>query len=206
MILPRLCLLLLPLLPLIGHCAAPERDDAYKAETTAGLEEIYVFRTSRTTRTRGNTPPCGQAGFESNAEDFYQLWSIAVNAKSSRLTDGHVRSVGGFTACFGALAPNQPFKMFASGDVAQLHWSGRGECVPMSAQPPDIKVRAFNCNLALDQLPDGYASGWLTSSTLAPVLGPTASPDAHVPGYLSTSVVTLRLWKTPGAAAKDAQK
>ena len=44
---------------------------------------------------------------------------------------------------------------------------------------------------------EDYAGGWMTSSTLAPVTTPTTPADAHVPGYLSTSLVTLRLWKTP---------
>ena len=35
----------------------------------------------------------------------------------------------------------------------------------------------------------------MTSSTAAPILGASASPDAHVRGYLSKSVVVLRLWK-----------
>ena len=190
---------LLALLPLVWPLLAwPENGsegNSFKRETTAGREEIYVFRTARTTRTRGSTPACMEAGFESKAEDFYALWSVALNSMTARVTDGHVKPVGGFTACFGATVPNQPFKMFATGHVGTLHWTGRGECTPMTAQPPEPTVRAFNCNLSLEALPAGFAGGWLTSSTLAPILGATAAPDAHVEGYMSTSLVTLRLWK-----------
>jgi hypothetical protein len=192
---------LLALVPLFWQPFAWSQNKAegesFKHETTAGLEEIYLFRTARTTHTRGSTPACADTGVESRAEDFYALWSIALNSTTARVTDGHVKPVGGFTACFGPAVPNQPFKMFATGDVGRLHWTGRGECTPMLAQPPESTVRAFNCNLVLEGLPNGYVGGWLTSSTLAPILGADAPPDAHVNGYMSTSLVTMRLWTGP---------
>ena len=193
---PLLPLVLAPvLLPPLAWSQNGGAPDSFRRETTAGREEIYVFRTARTAHTRGSTPACATAGFESRAEDFYTLWSIALDSRTARVTDGHVKPVGGFTACFGATIPNQSFRMFASGDDGSVHWIGRGECTPMSAQPPEPTLRAFNCNLALESLPAGFVGGWLTSSTLAPILGADAPPDAHVKGYMSTSVVTLRLWK-----------
>jgi hypothetical protein len=44
--------------------------------------------------------------------------------------------------------------------------------------------------------PPGYSGGFAVSSTMAPFLDKDQPPTAHVPGYLSTSVVTVRLWKT----------
>jgi hypothetical protein len=162
-------------------------------------EEIYVFRTTRTERTRGATPACAAARFESVAEDHYTLWSIATGHNTARVKAADVASVGDFRACFAAATPGRPFGMSAFGSVAGIAWSGYGECTPVVSQPPESTVRAFTCNLTIEGLPEGYDGGWLTSSTVAPVLGASAPADAHVPGYLSTSIVTLRLWKTTTA-------
>ncbi len=181
---------------------ANSKEAAFRDELKGGLEEVYVFRTTRTQRTRGATPQCAAAGFESTAEDFYELWSMELVGKSSRVTAAHLQRVGEFRACFGKAEAGKPFSMYATGTIASIAWNGMGECAPMIAQPPERTVRAFNCNLSIGGLPDFYAGGWLTSSTLAPVLGAGAPPDAHVPGYLSTSVVTMRLWKRSGDGAK----
>jgi hypothetical protein len=165
-------------------------------------EEVYVFRTTRTERTRGTTPACAAARFESVAEDHYTLWSIATGHATARVKTADVASVGEFRACFAAATPGRPFGMSAFGAVAGIAWSGYGECTPVVSQPPESTVRAFTCNLTIEGLPEGYDGGWLTSSTVAPVLGASAPADAHVPGYLSTSIVTLRLWKT--ATARNA--
>ena len=172
----------------------------YKQEITAGTEEIYVFRTSRTEATPGGTPFCAAAPFVSIREDFYALASLELNTKTSKVTNTHVRPVGGFRACFTGFSPvvegqARTLQMFAKGETAGIPWTGQGGCVVMAAQPPVRTVLALNCQLALSGLGEPYASGLLVSSTVAPVLGANARPDAHVPGYLSTSVVTLRLWK-----------
>jgi hypothetical protein len=159
-------------------------------------EEVYVFRTTRTERTRGAPPDCAAARFESATEDHYLLWSITTGRSTARVKEADVASVGDFRACFAAATPGRPFGMYAFGTVANIPWSGYGECEPVVSQPPESTVRAFSCNLTIEGLPEGYDGGWLTTSTVAPVLGPGAAPDAHVPGYLSTSIVTLRLWKT----------
>lgn len=176
--------------------AEPSVTTSLKEEISAGYEEVFVFRTTRSTRTSGRTPRCESADFESTAEDTYQTWSIKTNSRDSRISKGHVREVGSFQACFGAIARGKPFEMYAVGTVAGIPWRGRGSCVAMDAQPPERAVAAFNCNLAISDLPVGYSGGWLTSSTVAPVLGSSAPPDAHVRGYMSTSIVTLRLWKS----------
>lgn len=97
--------------------------------------------------------------------------------------------MGGFTACFGQPAPGQPLKMYALGKVGSLTWTGVGECNVMKSMPPVRTVVPFNCVLDLSGLPAGYVGGFGASSTLATNLGKDADPTAHVPGYLSTSVV-----------------
>ncbi len=164
-------------------------------ELRANTEEIFVFRTARTQHTVGATAACKDAPFPSANEDYYELWSIALRASDSRVVKTHQSKVGGFTACLGQLVKDQPVQMYATGTVAKVPWVGAGECRVLMSQPPVHKALAFTCHLNLSGLPSDYAGGFLTSSTLAPLLGKDQPPSAHVPGYLSTSVVTVRLWK-----------
>ena len=168
----------------------------HRAGLSTEREEVYVFRTTRTERTRGATPACASARFESAVEDHYTLSSIATAKATARVKDADVSPVGDFRACFAAAGSGRPFGMYAFGTVAGLAWSGYGECASVVPQPPESTVRAYTCNLTIEGLPEGYDGGWMTTSTVSPVLGPGAPADARVPGYLSTSIVTLRLWKT----------
>jgi hypothetical protein len=174
-------------------------ESAYKQEVKAGLEEIYVFRTTRTQHQSGKTPACAVAPFASVNEDYYDLWSIELRPSDSRVVDTHKNEVGGFTACFGPLALDRPLLMYATGKVARIPWAGVGECVTLKSQPPVRTAVAFNCRMNLTQLPGAYAGGFLISSTLAPFISRNQDPTAHVPGYLSTSIVTMRLWKKTAA-------
>jgi len=164
-------------------------------EVGGKAEEIYVFRTTRTRHERGPTPACAQAPFPSANEDYYELWSIELRSQSSQIVDARRNSVGGFTACLGPLIVGQPVPMYASGNLATTPWTGIGECTPLKSQPPIRTALAFTCRLDLSGLPETYTGGFLASSTLAPLLGANQPADAHVPGYLSTSVVVVRLWK-----------
>jgi hypothetical protein len=186
--------------------AAPSPDASYQEEVKAGVEEIYVFRTTRTDQQRGATPACSAAGFSTVTEDRYALWSIELRASDGRVVKTHQKLVGDFLACFSQLAADRPLSMYATGTTANISWTGVGECAITKAQPPVRTVLALNCQLNLSGLPEGYAGGIATSSTLAPLIGREQGPTAYVPGYLSTSVVTLRLWKKPtGAPASDSR-
>jgi hypothetical protein len=195
----------IPSLPMIAALlcahAIPARptQSAYKQEVKAGFEEIYVFRTTRTQHQSGKTPACAAAPFASVNEDYYDLWSIELRASDSRVVKTHENEVGGFTACFGPLAVDRPLLMYATGKVARISWAGVGECLTLKSQPPVRTAIAFNCRMNLISLPDSYAGGFLVSSTLAPFISRDQAPTAHVPGYLSTSIVTMRLWKKTAA-------
>jgi hypothetical protein len=72
-----------------------------------------------------------------------------------------------------------------------------GECTAAPAQPPLKTLVAFNCVAKTEYLPPEYAGGAIVTSTLAPALGANQPVDAHVPGFLSTSVIVTRLWRKP---------
>ncbi len=184
---------------LISSLSAQAADsaDAFKQEVSAGVEEIFVFRTTRSEQQQGATPDCAAAPFASTREDTYDLWSIELRASDGRVVSTHRKPVGGFRACFTQLAQGKPLGMYAMGKVGNVPWVGAGECLITQGQPPVRTVLALNCELNLTGLPEGYTGGFATSSTVAPLLGRDAGPAAHVPGYLSTSVVTIRFWKKP---------
>lgn len=176
--------------------AAPDAA-LFRSEVRSGAEEIYVFRTTRARRIEGATPACAAAPFASANEDFYDLWSMKLRDVDARIIDSHRKAVGGFTACFGQALPGQPLKMYASGKVGALPWTGIGECQVMKSTTPVRTIVPFNCVLDLGGLPADYIGGFGASSTLATNLGRDADPTAHVPGYLSTSVVIIRVWRKP---------
>lgn len=182
----------------LGQSGSPR--STYKDEVRAGAEQIYVARTTRTQHKSGATPACAAARFPSVNEDYYELWSVEVRARDSRIMDTHKSLVGGFTACFGQLSQGRPVPMYAIGTIAKVQWTGAGECVYVKSQPPVKTAVAFHCLLDLSGLPDVYAGGFLVSSTVQPFLR-GQPPTAHVPGYISTSIATFRLWKKPAAAS-----
>ena len=171
-------------------------EGSYKGEVRAGVEEIYVARTTRTQHKSGATPACAAAPFPSANEDYYDLWSMELRARDSKVVKTHENEVGGFTACFSQLVVGQPVKMYATGTTASIPWTGAGECVVVKSQPPVKTVVAFHCLLDLSGLPDSYAGGFAVSSTLQPFLK-DQPPTAHVRGYVSTSILTMRLWRKP---------
>jgi hypothetical protein len=188
----------------LGNASTTLSQSAYKDEVRAGVEEIYVFRTTRTAQTRGTTPACAAAPFASVNEQVFDLWSIESRAADSRIVNAHRRSVGAFTACFTSPAPDHSLQMYASGKVAHIPWVGIGECIVPKSQPPVRTVAMYTCRLDLSGLPDRYSGGFVVSSTLATLLRDQPA-TAHVPGYISTSIVTLRLWKKPAAASGKAE-
>lgn len=192
------------LLVAISFCAFANHKTAaqseYRDEVRAGVEEIYVVRTTRTALKRGATPACAAAPFTSVSEQVFDLWSVEVRA-DGRVVNAHKKSVGSFTGCFGQPAQDYSLRMYATGTVARISWAGLGECIVPKAQPPVRTVVAYTCHLDLDKLPDTYAGGFLVSSTLQPVLR-DKPPTAHVPGYVSTSVVTVRLWRKSPSVEK----
>lgn len=188
---------------LLSSCASRGMPrGAVDDEVAGNAEEIYVFRTIRTRHERGATPACAAAQFPSANEDYYELWSIALRSQDSRVVNAREKLVGGFTACLGRLAVGHSVPMYATGNLAHTHWTGTGECIPLKSQPPIRTAVAFTCRLDLGGLPTGYVGGSLVSSTLAPLLGGSQPANAHVPGYLSTSVVTVRLWRETEAGRR----
>jgi hypothetical protein len=178
--------------PLRQHAGSAER--VYREEVSAGLEQIYVVRTTRTRYLRGTTPACAAAPFTAASEQHYDTWSLMVQSSDGRVVKTHEKRVGEFLACFGAITPSGTFAMYSPGTNDSLPYTGIGECRFMKSKAPAPKLLVLNCSLDLSGLPADYVGGYATASSLAPSGGEDA---IDVRGYLSTSVITFRLWKKP---------
>lgn len=191
------------LIPLVMLCSAgcvtrtakPESAARFEAEVSGVAEEIYIHRTVRVAHQRGASEACASAPFPVANEDVYELWSLRVRPADSRVTDSHVERVGSFRACIGALAQGRPFSIYVITTLKDRTYTGLGECTGTPSQPPVRTVLSLTCVASLSHLPPEYAGGVIVTSTLAPVTGGNQPVDAHVRGYLSTSVLVVRLWK-----------
>jgi len=190
--------LLLPAIACFGCAAPPTRPPSvFEDEVRAGVEEIYIHRTVRAEHQRGATPACAVAPFPSMNEDLYELWSLETRASDSHVVDSHVERVGSFRACLGAFEAGRPLRMYTMTTLKGLTYTGLGECNPTQGQPPVRTALLLNCVADLSDLPPEYSGGVVVSSSLAPLTGRDQPVDAHVHGYLSTSVIVVRLWKKP---------
>ena len=177
----------------MGH--APDAHEAiFEQEVSAGLEEISVTRTIRTQFIQGATPPCSAAPFPTVSEQHYDVWSLGLRASDARVVKTHEKKVGQFRACFGSVNPTGAFAMYATGTADSLSYTAIGDCRFMKSKAPAPKLLVLHCSGDLSELPAEYVGGYLTTSSLAPSGGKDA---VDVPGYLSTSVITMRLWKKP---------
>jgi hypothetical protein len=189
----------------LAGCATPVHgvdtsDSTYRDEIAAGVEEIYITRTTRTQYTPGPTATCSAAPFPTVSEQHYETWSLGVSPSDASVTKTHERLVGEFTACFASVGSNGTFALYSRGKHEAISYTSVGECKFMKSKPPAPKLLVLSCNGDLSELPTSYIGGYLTTSSLAPSGGKDAT---HVRGYLSTSVMTMRLWKKPLAPASS---
>jgi hypothetical protein len=193
--------LLVPALLSYGCASTPATRpaDDYHQEVSADVEEIYILRTVRKEHTRGATPACAAAPFTVANEDLYEVWSMEQRSSDGRVIQTHQELAGSFRICIGPLAAGKPFSIYMETTTGGKHHTGLGECTATSAQPPLKTLLALTCVATASDLPPEYAGGSMVTSTLAPVLGRDQPVDAHVSGYLSTSIIVMRLWKKPKA-------
>ena len=154
------------------------------------VEEIYVARSLRGERS-GPTQYCAatKTGFEGTLfEDRYTFRSVAIGP-DGLITDANVAAIGTIRTCLAALdAASRNF--YAEGRLGPIDFTGRGECRSTQANFPEQGLTVVRCFLALENLPPEYVGGHLTTNSLGS-LGGIAEP----PGYVQTSIATVRLWK-----------
>jgi hypothetical protein len=161
------------------------------ATTTSAAEDIFVMRTHRTSRIEGATPACAAAPFTTRQQDYYELYSVRTDEATGMVTDAQASPVRGFTACLGEFRENGTFDMFMVGQMAQGDaYQATAECEIVAGGAPVEGSFLLHCHGLMTDPPSGYGGGYVTSSTLAPT-----GAASDVPGYVSTSIVTMRLWR-----------
>jgi len=172
-------------------------------------EDIYVLhsvREERIVESSWCTPE--RAGFALLAgdvlEERFGLWSVRAEPQTGRIADPETSKVGEIRTCTAATLDSSVRNFYAEGKLAELPFTGSGDCRLVQADYPARGLAALRCYLNLGGLPSDYQGGLATSNTLISeaVLGAETDP----PGYLQTSVATFRLWKALRVGAKEGDK
>jgi len=194
-VLPR-CLLLLSALTATWPIGARGQGSHAASTPSRKVEEIYVSRAVRESRTTTPTAFCDQTriGFGRTLfEDRFTFRSIRLRAADGLVVNTDVQTIGTMRVCFGATSDSATLNFHAEGTLAALTFTGHGECLSVKRDFPERGITVMRCFLELGNLPAGYVGGQLTTNTVLSrsVVGPVSDPE----GYTQPSIVTIRLWK-----------
>jgi len=86
-----------------------------------------------------------------------------------------------------------PGNFFAEGALGPVSFTGRGECRMAKKDFPEPGLSVFRCFLEIQNLPEDYVGGQLTTNTVVSrrSIGEVSDPT----GYIQPSIATIRLWK-----------
>ena len=189
---PLLCL---AVAAITGTTTAGAQDSVVTSAVTSQVEDIYVARAVRQSRSRP-TVVCNERriGFDRILfEDRFALRSIETRPSDGRIVRTDVDSIGDMHVCFGLTADSATLNFHAEGKLARVPFIGTGQCLTVRPNFPEQGVTVMRCFLDLHGLPAAYVGGHLTSNTVLSrvAVGETSDP----PGYTQPSIVTVRLWR-----------
>lgn len=161
---------------------------------TAASEDVYVVRTVRASTVAGAAPECAAAPFPTRGYDVYDLRSVDVAADTALIAAPSGPTVGGFNACLGEFRQDGTFDMFSFGELNGSAWSALAHCTIVAAREPVEEAALLHCTARIEDPPAGYVDGLLISNTMTP-----RGSALDVPGYVTTSVIVMRLWRAAGA-------
>ena len=174
---------------------AEDPNHAPSKTSASGVEEIYIARSFRESRTTP-TEFCAQSssGFDKlTSEDHYTFRSISIQTSNGQMIDNDVQSIGRLRACFGSTADPKLENFYAEGSLSGVTFKGHGECLVSKSDYPEPGIATVRCFLHLSGLPPQYVGGELTTNSIRSrnVLGGVSDP----PGYTQPSIATIRLWR-----------
>lgn len=171
--------------------------------TVGAREEILVLRSVKEesaakpdwctpARTGFEPLDASRGGFLS--EDRYSMWAVTVRPADGRISDAKANKVGELHACFRSTADPKSFGFFTEGRIAGVTFSGNGNCLVLRLDFPEKGIRPVRCFLEIRDLPAPYIGGVLTTNSVTSkaALGDATDP----PGYVQSSIATIRLWRT----------
>jgi len=159
------------------------------------VEEIYIARSVLESEVKPTDFCAGQKiGFGKDVADrHYTFRSVSTRVTDGRIVDVNAGIVGRLHGCIGSTADPAALNFYAEGVLANVPFSGTGECRTAKRDYPEPGIGIYRCFLELRGLPKGYAGGQLTTNTLVSrnPIGDKSDP----PGYTQSSIATIRLWK-----------
>ena len=158
-------------------------------------EEVYVIRSVRISRINP-TEFCAQSqtGFADNVfEDRYVFHPVTTRAEDGAVISTVGKETASLHACFGKMADPNLLNFYAEGEIAGIHFTGKGQCTFLKTEFPEPGLSESTCFLHLGGMKDPYAGGLLTTNTLRSrnITGDKSEP----PGYIQPSIATVRLWR-----------
>ena len=181
-------------------CATPAPSPSM-VQAASAREDIYILRSLREERTPKSTwctaERAGFAPFNSEflLDDRFAMWSMQVQPRDGRITDAKSNRVGELRTCIGLTTDPKVFNFYAEGQLAGLSVTGGGDCLLVRPDYPEKAIATLRCYLNLRGLPSPYIGGLLTTNTLTSRA--VLSGDSEPPGYVQTSIATIRLWRAP---------
>jgi hypothetical protein len=109
------------------------------------------------------------------------------------MVDTSVNTTGTLHACFGSTSDPTVLNFYGEGVLADVRFTGAGDCRALKRDHPEPGVTAYRCFLELRDLSKGYVSGLLTTNTV--VSRTSIGEKSDPPGYTQLSIAAVRLWK-----------
>jgi hypothetical protein len=159
------------------------------------VEEIYIARSVVQSRVTP-TPYCAQesVGFTGvTVEQQFTFHSVTTRSDDGLLTNAKQNAIGHAHGCVGPSGDPLALNFYLEGALGAISFKAIGGCRLAMEDHPEPGIRFLSCFLQLRDLPEGYVSGYLTSSSISsrqPV-GEASDPF----GYLQSSIATIRLWR-----------
>jgi hypothetical protein len=160
------------------------------------VEDIYVVRSVHETSADVPTEFCAKArtGVErATLEWRYTLRSVSTSTLDGSVLDTNVKTIGGAHSCFGPTANPAIFEFYGEFSFDHIAFNGLGECQLGKPDFPEKGLTFSRCLLDLSGLPVEYVGGRLTTNSMGSrnAFGTQTDP----PGYIQSSIATIRLWK-----------
>ena len=158
------------------------------------VEEIYILRSARESRTTTPTEFCARAktNFDSYIEDEYTFRSTATRASDGRMVDTNAATTGSLHGCFGRTSDPATINFYAEGFLGPTAFKGIGEC-RSKVDFPEPGISLSRCFLDLSGLPATYVGGMLTTNSLNSLKRIGMETDPR--GYTQVSIAAVRLWR-----------
>ena len=163
-------------------------------DTSAGVEEIYVFRSWRENRvTPDEFCAASRTGFTAKLQDSYSFKAVVTRASDGKVIDARTHQSGTLHACFDAPPGVADANFYAEGVFAGIPATGKGKCTRIAPDLPEPGITSLRCFLVLSNLPAPYIGGVLTTNSVTSrqPIGEISDP----PGYIQPSIATIRLWR-----------